>query len=94
MVAEPCRTFVQRITYAKTKSDAVAKSEGTYVEKDKTARQKHNQEQRGGLPSIIMVPVSRHYAAWLVCPLLITFCEVAVALQVLLAVIMQVMSHH
>jgi hypothetical protein len=38
---------VQRITYAKTKSDAVAKAEGTYVEKDKTARQKHNQEQRG-----------------------------------------------
>ena len=39
--------IVQRITYAKTRSDAVAKAEGTYVEKDKTARQKHNQEQRG-----------------------------------------------
>ena len=40
--------LLQRITYAKTKSDALAKAEGTYVEKDKAARQKHNAEQRGG----------------------------------------------
>ena len=38
----------QRITYAKTKSDAVSKAEGTYVE-NKKERQKHNQEQRGRL---------------------------------------------
>ena len=38
----------QRITYAKTKSDAVSKAEGTYVE-NKKDRQKHNQEQRGRL---------------------------------------------
>ena len=39
--------LLQRITYAKAKSDAIAKAEGTYIEKDKTARQKHNEEQRG-----------------------------------------------
>ena len=43
--------LLQRITYAKTKSDALAKAEGTYVEKDKAARQKHNAEQRGGTQS-------------------------------------------
>ncbi|CAK0742298.1 hypothetical protein CVIRNUC_001386 [Coccomyxa viridis] len=37
-----------RITYAKTKSDAVSKAEGTYVE-NKKDRQKHNQEQRDKL---------------------------------------------
>jgi len=43
----PYWCLLQRITYAKAKSDAIAKAEGTYIEKDKTARQKHNEEQRG-----------------------------------------------
>ena len=50
--AEPV-CLLQRITYAKTKSDALAKAEGTYVEKDKAARQKHNAEQRGEMLSLV-----------------------------------------
>ena len=38
---------MQRITYAKTKSDAVAKLDGTFQEKDKKERQKHNKAERG-----------------------------------------------
>jgi hypothetical protein len=38
----------QRITYAKTKSDAVAKLDGSYMETDKKERQKRNKAERGG----------------------------------------------
>ncbi len=40
--------MLQRIAYAKEKSDAVAKAEGTYIEKDKKERQKRNKAERGG----------------------------------------------
>ena len=60
--------MLQRITYAKTKSDALAKAEGTYVEKDKAARQKHNAEQRGKMPSlVIMSDTLASYTPWLCC---------------------------
>ena len=41
------RPCAQKLTFAKTKSDAVAKIEGTYVPKDKTERQKQNKAARG-----------------------------------------------
>lgn len=38
---------LQRLSYAKGESDAVAKIKGTFVEKDKKERQKHNKIERG-----------------------------------------------
>jgi hypothetical protein len=38
---------VQRISYAKTKSDAVAKLDGTFKDKGKDHRKKVNEEARG-----------------------------------------------
>ena len=40
---------LQRITYAKSKSDAVSKVDGTFIA-DKTARSKHNTAARGRIP--------------------------------------------
>ena len=37
---------IQRISYAKTKSHAVAKADGTYVTPDRAQRSAHNKEQR------------------------------------------------
>jgi hypothetical protein len=39
---------LQRLAYAKGESDAVAKINGTFMEKDKKERQKHNKQERGG----------------------------------------------
>ena len=36
----------QRVSYAKTKSDVVAKADGTYVPRDRTERAQYNREQR------------------------------------------------
>ena len=36
----------QRVCYAKTKSDVVAKADGTYVPRDRTERAQYNREQR------------------------------------------------
>lgn len=40
-------SLAQRIGFAKTKSDAVAKMDGTYKERDKQQRQQMNQQARG-----------------------------------------------
>ena len=43
-----CSSALQRIQYAKTKSDAVAKLEGSFKPRDKRERQKKNEVARGG----------------------------------------------
>lgn len=44
---DQCDVRLQRLSYAKGESDAVAKVKGTFVEKDKKERQKHNKIERG-----------------------------------------------
>lgn len=39
--------LTQRLSFAKTKSDAVAKADGTFVERSAKERQKKNAAERG-----------------------------------------------
>ena len=46
--------LTQRLSFAKTKSDAVAKADGTFVERSAKERQKKNAAERG-VPQIILM---------------------------------------
>ncbi len=48
MLTKKWRVSLQRLSYAKGESDAVAKLHNRFEEKDKKERQKHNKLERGG----------------------------------------------
>lgn len=55
--APVARPTTQKIQYAKTKSDAIAKLDGSYKPDKKKDRAKKNEAARGASPSPLCVPV-------------------------------------